>query len=270
MTSPTNFNSRVTTASYTHDGYQEQLNTLAKSTNLIVKENGTLARANLFEVIWENIKQLFGAKNWTNNTLVKYEVIQFLAKGKEGWINENNIKAVEELAKKVGLIESKNFKANEDDIRSIFQKNIDQKALGKKDLKVLKDKFFKEHKKDLEPYLQKINDYYQKNPTFSVKKQEGERATDHQETDSENGTTFSQDEEAPDDQFQPKHEPIPASSIEGNASSLIIPASISQASTPASIILSETQENKLPIEKELPQQNKLSNVDEEVTEKTPS
>jgi hypothetical protein len=130
---------------YTKEDFQRNLPALINSKHWIVQKDGTVKVAGMMSYIWENIKGFFGAKNWTDKNLVKYEIIQLLAKGKEeNWIDDTDLKAIQTLASKAGLIPA------------IKLESVD---ILKDDLISLRTNFFEEHRTNLNPYMQEIEKF---------------------------------------------------------------------------------------------------------------
>lgn len=114
--------------------YNNKLMELASSSHVIVRKNGNLEKAGLITVLWERLKGFAGAKNWANEDLVKYKLLEFLAIGKENnWIKESNEETINCLANKI--FAEMNSMQN--------QKNV----------------FFEEHQNSLQPYIQEIENF---------------------------------------------------------------------------------------------------------------
>lgn len=92
--------------------FHNQLDAFSKSNiftgYLIVNKNGQLDQTNLIDSLWEKLKGVFKFQDRTNKTLVELKTIEFLLNGKNLIKTPHEIKQVQALARKVGLMQTGN------------------------------------------------------------------------------------------------------------------------------------------------------------------
>lgn len=98
------------TNSYLEYSFQKQLNSLSKSKpgilqgHLIVKKDGSSETTNIIVLLWEKIKGALGLQNMTDRNLIKLKMLQLFVEGHKWPLSPEDVKAIESLAKRAGII----------------------------------------------------------------------------------------------------------------------------------------------------------------------